>query len=178
MGFPKALLNYRGETFVDRLIGLFSRYCSPVIVVTGAHADRIRAGSARAVEAQFVVNQNWACGQITSLQCGLASVPKDSAGVLYTLVDHPAVTEDTVARLTAPGPGLLRIPRYGGRRGHPIWIGQSLLPEFLDARAGETARDIVRRHVEDTFYVDVDDPGVLADIDDAHAYRALMEGVQ
>jgi len=178
MGFPKALLNYRGETFVDRLIGIFARHCSPVIVVTGAHAERIRAGSVRGAEAQFVVNRNWAEGQITSLQCGLGAVPPDAAGVLYTLVDHPAVAEDTVAGLTAAGTGLLRIPRCGARRGHPIWIGRPLFAEFLEIPAGITARDIVHRHLGDTVYVDVDDPGVLADIDDADAYRALTEGVR
>ena len=31
MGSPKALLQFQGETFLDRLIGLFSRRCSPVI---------------------------------------------------------------------------------------------------------------------------------------------------
>ena len=42
MGFPKALLRYRDETFLDTLIGLFAARCQPVIVVLGAHSDRIR----------------------------------------------------------------------------------------------------------------------------------------
>jgi molybdenum cofactor cytidylyltransferase len=36
MGFPKALLTYRAETFLDTLCGLFAARCSPVIVVLGA----------------------------------------------------------------------------------------------------------------------------------------------
>ena len=38
MGRPKALLRYREETFLDTLVGLFARVCSPVIVVLGAAA--------------------------------------------------------------------------------------------------------------------------------------------
>ena len=48
MGFPKALLRYREETFLDRLARLFAARCSPVIVVLGAAADRMaKAFSAR-----------------------------------------------------------------------------------------------------------------------------------
>ena len=47
MGFPKALLRYRDETFLDTLIGLFAPRCQPVIVVLGAHADRIREAALR-----------------------------------------------------------------------------------------------------------------------------------
>ena len=44
MGFPKALLPYRGETFLDTLIGLLGERCSPVIVVLGAAAERMSFG--------------------------------------------------------------------------------------------------------------------------------------
>ena len=42
MGTPKALLDYRGETFVGRLIRVLGACCHPVIVVLGYHADAIR----------------------------------------------------------------------------------------------------------------------------------------
>ncbi len=47
MGFPKALLEFRGETFLDRLIAALSEHCSPVVAVLGARAQEIRAGVRR-----------------------------------------------------------------------------------------------------------------------------------
>jgi len=178
MGFPKALLNYRGETFLDRLIGLFAPHCSPLIVVLGAQAERIRAGTMRAAAAEFVVNPDYTRGQISSLQCGLAAVPSGAESVLFTLVDHPAVSAETVASLAAipAGERLLNIPRYGQRRGHPILISRALIPEFLAVPASGAARDVVHRHLAETGYIDVQDPGVAADIDDPEAYRALLGG--
>jgi molybdenum cofactor cytidylyltransferase len=176
MGSPKALLEYRGETFVDRLIGLFGAWCSPVIVVVGADAERIRAGAARAAAAEFVLNPDWAGGQITSMQCGLRAVPADAESILYTLVDHPAVSDGTIAALMDGPAPLLRIPRYGDKRGHPLRIGRALIPEFLAVPAGGTAKDVIHRHAAAIEYKDVDDPGILADIDDAAAYRALTGG--
>jgi molybdenum cofactor cytidylyltransferase len=174
MGSPKALLRYREETFVDRLTGLFAARCCSVTVVLGAGADEIRAHVAR--PARFVVNANYALGQTTSMQCGLRAVPPDADGVLFTLVDHPAVSPATIDAILAPPLPLVRVPRYQGKRGHPIWFSRELIAEFLALGADGAARDVVRSHVNDTEYVEVDDAGILADIDDPEAYRALTGG--
>lgn len=175
MGSPKALLDYRGATFLDALIALFAARCSPVIVTLGAGAEEIRARTAG--PAQFVLNADYARGQLSSMQCGLRAVPPGAEGVLFTLVDHPAVSAGTIDALLAPAQlrreALLRVPRFRGRCGHPIWFARELLPEFLALPESAAARDVVRRHAGETAFLDLDDPGILADIDDPAAYRAL-----
>jgi len=175
MGSPKALLEFHGETFLDRLIGVFSRHCAPVIAVLGAHQETIRAALRRAADVVLVENPDFRLGQLSSMQCGLRAVPAQADAVLFTLADHPAVHPETVARLVAHGGGApLRIPRFGGRRGHPIVIAKSLIPEFLALPAGASAKEAVSRHADEIAYLDVDDPGILADIDDPEAYRRLL----
>ncbi len=171
MGFPKALLPYRQETFLDRLTGLFAVRCSPVIVVLGAAAERIRAEARR--PATFVVNPDYLRGMTTSLQCGLRAVPPESEGVLMTLVDHPAVAAETVEAILAQPRPLMRVPRIGENRGHPVWFARELIPEFLAIPEGGAARDVVHRHFGEAEFLDLDDPGILADIDDPEAYRKL-----
>ena len=190
MGFPKALLRYREETFLDTLIGLFAARCRWVIVVLGAHSDRIREGTLR--PATFVINLDYQRGQTSSMQCGLRAVPGDAEGVLFTLVDHPAVAPATLDALMelvprdqalpetrsltlgAPvGGPLVRVPRHEGRRGHPIWFSRELIAEFLGLPEDGAARDIVRSHAAQTEFLDVADAGILADIDDAQAYGRL-----
>jgi molybdenum cofactor cytidylyltransferase len=177
MGSPKALLEFQGETFLDRLIGLFAHRSSPVIVVLGAHQETVRAGLRRAGQALIVANPDFLLGQLSSMQCGLRAVPAAADGVLLTLVDHPAVAPATIAALldsTLPGP--LRIPRFGGRRGHPIWISQSLVPECLALPAASSAKELVTQHAAEIAYIDVDDPGILVDVDDPAAYASLLAG--
>jgi CTP:molybdopterin cytidylyltransferase MocA len=171
MGSPKALLEYRGETFLDRLTRLFAVRCDPVVVVLGAGADeiRVRVGSS----AQVVVNEQWRAGQTSSMKCGLRAVPSLAEGVLFTLVDHPAVAPETIEALLA-GASRVRVPRYDGRRGHPIWFSRRLIPEFLALPLNGAARDVVRGHAAETEFLDVADPGILADIDDPAAYGALI----
>lgn len=171
MGYPKALLRYRQETFLDTLVGLFAERCAPVIVVLGAKAEEIRARTVR--PATFVVNPDYTHGMTTSLQCGLRAVPSEAESVLFTLVDHPAVSPATLDSIL-DGPGLLRVPRHKGRRGHPIRFSRSLIPEFLELSEKGAARDVVRSHSTETEYLDLDDPGIVADIDDLEAYRGLI----
>ena len=172
MGTPKALLRYKDESFLDTLIGLFQARCAPVIVVLGASAQDVRAATTRA--ATFVENTHWQSGQTSSMQCGLRAVPPDCDGVLFTLVDHPSVALATLDALLAGNGRLLRVPRYQGKRGHPIWLSRDLVPEFLTLPETGAARDVVRSHVAETEFIDVDDPGIVADIDDPEAYRNLI----
>ncbi len=110
----------------------------------------------------------------TSLQCGLRALPADCDGVLFTLVDHPAPSPATLDALLALQPPLIRVPRYRSKRGHPIWFSRDLIAEFLALPHDGPARDIVARHVDGTEYLDLDDPGIVADIDSPEDYRELL----
>lgn len=173
MGFPKALLEFQGETFLDGLIRRFGAHCSPVIVVLGAGAANIRAGMRQASAATLVENPDWRLGQITSMQCGLRAVPEDARGVLFTLVDHPNVQAETIAELLEQDVPLA-IPRYAGRRGHPIYFSREIAAEFLALDSSSTARAVLERHAAAIRYVDVDDAGILDDVDDPEQYRRLQ----
>jgi molybdenum cofactor cytidylyltransferase len=186
MGSPKALLEYRGETFVARLARIFTKFCDPVIVVAGRHAEQIRAS----VNARFVVNPAPDRGQLSSLQTALAQVafepvgqavasqpPVSSEAFLFTPVDCPAFQESTVSSLiesfrrnAAP----FVIPKYRGKRGHPVLVTGSLAHEFLALPPTEETRVVVNRYADAIRYVDLDDAGVLADVDDPESYRALV----
>ena len=167
MGFPKALLTLGGDTFLDRLIARLSPACSPVVVVLGAEAPRIQASLQR--PAVIAVNHHWREGMLTSLQAGLGAVPPGCRGVLFTLVDHPNVRAETIAALAAAGP-TVRIPRFQGRRGHPVYFPSELIPEFLAER--ESPRNVIRRHP--AVYLDLDDPAIVEDIDDPETYRRVV----
>jgi molybdenum cofactor cytidylyltransferase len=172
MGSPKPLLQYRGETFLDRLIGMFEARCSPVIVVLGYAAEQIRVGISR--PADFAVNGDYALGQTSSMQCGLRLVPPGTKSVLFTLADHPAVSPETLDAVLASAAAVC-VPRYQGKRGHPIRFSAGLIAEFLALPPGGAARDVVRAHAGETEFLDLDDPGIVTDVDDPEAYRNLLE---
>jgi molybdenum cofactor cytidylyltransferase len=172
MGSPKALLDFRGRTFLDHLIGVLSEVCSPVIAVLGADAERIRDGLARADRAILTVNERFRLGQLSSMQAGLRVLPAEAGRVVFTLVDHPNLEPSTLARLLRED-ALFVIPRFEGRRGHPMIFSAALASEFLSLPLESSAREVLRAHAADILYVDVDDPGVCDDIDDPETYARL-----
>lgn len=175
MGEPKALLDFKGDTFVDRLIGTFRSCSVEVLVVVGADGEQIVTRMARRGECRVAVNPNPAAGQLSSLQCGLLATPGDCDGIFMIPVDCPGVQSATIQRLQMAHGVSFVVPRHGGRRGHPIGFRSEIAVEFLELDpARETARTVVHRHRDTTVYVDVDDPAILWDIDDRQEYLKTL----
>ena len=66
------------------------------------------------------------------------------------------------------------VPQFQGKHGHPVCADASLIAEFLALPEDGQARWVVHKYVPQTIYVDVDDPGILTDVDDPEAYRRMM----
>ena len=176
MGTDKALLDYAGTTFLQRLIDLLLPRASPLVVVLGHNAEKIRATLAPHPDLQIVINENYPAGQLSSLQAGIRALPGDVPGALVTLVDHPAVAGSTLdlilERFRSGAPPLL-IPLHQGRRGHPVFFSRKLLNEILALPPAASAKQVVHAHEDEALYLDVADPGVLRDIDTPADYQAL-----
>jgi len=177
MGTDKALLTYRGRTFLETLFAtLREAGLERIAVVLGHHAEEIR----RAVnlqEAQVVTNPDYRLGQTSSLQAGLRALGiADLEGIVLCLVDHPAISVEVIRTLLksfqqtgAP----LVVPTFGGRRGHPVLIARSLFKELLSLGPESGANTVTRKHREVTQFVEVEDSGILLDIDDPETYQRL-----
>jgi molybdenum cofactor cytidylyltransferase len=176
MGRDKALLPYRGSTFLNHLISLLLPRVEPLIVVLGHHAREIAAGLPAAPDLRVVLNPDYPRGMLTSMQAGLSAL-RDAPAILFTLVDLPAVRAETVDLLVAEffrkDTGLA-IPRYHGQRGHPVLLSQPVAREILALAPGSSAKEVIHAHREEASFVDVNDPGVLRDIDLPADYEALL----
>jgi molybdenum cofactor cytidylyltransferase len=177
MGTPKALLRFQNETFLDRLIRLFSAVCHPIIVVVGEHATQIRSGIERGRDVLFAVNPDPERGMLSSLQCGLALVPAEASAAMFLPVDHPNVEPSTIetlaARFGADGAPVI-VPTYAGEHGHPVCIARPLIAELLALPPDAKASDVIHRHVAKTLYMEVGDAAVVNDVDDPAAYADLL----
>ena len=174
MGRDKALLAYRGTTFLNYLISILQPRIEPLIVVLGHHADSIRRSVA--VGPRIVVNPDYRRGMLSSLQVGIRVLPPEVEAALFTLVDHPAVAGSTVDQLLAAfadsGKALI-IPRYGDRRGHPVIATRAVLQKMMALPPQASPKDVIHAHRSETEFIDVDDRGILRDIDFPSDYDKL-----
>ena len=176
MGRSKALLSASAaETFVARLLTTLRAAGVRAIVVGRPDDEPLRAEIDRC-GATCVLNPDAdAGGQLSSLLAGLAAVDRpDVGGVMMVPVDAPLVTSATIATLMAAfdttGGPIVR-PRHQGRHGHPVIFSRAVFDDLRRANPREGAKAVLRAHAGGIVDVDVDDPGVLADIDTPDAYR-------
>jgi molybdenum cofactor cytidylyltransferase len=177
MGRDKALLTFRGKTFLETIAAtLREAGIGRIAVVLGHHAEEIRrAVQLRGVE--VVINAAYRLGQTSSLQAGLRALEApDLEAVVLCLVDHPSVSAATVRRLietfrTSAAPVV--IPTHQGQHGHPVVISRALFAELLSLGPADGANTVIRRHHDAAQFLEVDDSGILLDVDDDEIYRQL-----
>jgi molybdenum cofactor cytidylyltransferase len=168
MGYPKPLLLIEGKTFIEKIAAKMLAVAPRLVIVIGAHRDRVRDAIPRDVRIEIVENPNYSRGQLSSLKIGLGAIHADSQGVIVHLADHPMVrvesfraVVDSYERTGKP----MVIARNGGQRGHPVLFDRSVFAELQNAPEGEGARHVVKADASRVEYVDLDDPGITLDLD-------------
>jgi molybdenum cofactor cytidylyltransferase len=181
MGRSKALLPIGRETFIVRIIGVLEKTeAGRILVVLGHNADEIR-GSIEHLPVEILVNHDYKQGQISSLKVAVRRLQMEPAceGMLVHLVDHPYIDAglvDLMIRRFRDSGKLIVVPRFSGKRGHPVIFSSKLFPELADAPLGEGAKAVVNAHRGETLEIESDQPGITIDIDTPDLYQRHVKG--
>lgn len=171
-GADKRLQALQGQTVaectVERYVAAFDR----VRVVVRADDRRLSELLAR-FEIETIVSADAHLGMGHSLAAGFTDLAWDWAFV--GLLDMPYVevaTLHTLMQLAAvSAPEQILRPRLtsrsgpNGQTGHPIGWPQLYFEEIRACRGDTGAKGLLERHAEHVLDVDVDDPGIVRDID-------------
>jgi CTP:molybdopterin cytidylyltransferase MocA len=166
-GVAKALLVHAGRTYLEaiveaaRAVGL----ADGVVVIGPPFGDAV-AGHARSLGLRVAVNGDPARGMASSVAIGFAAIADGDVDAAWLWpVDHPHVRADSLARLAeALAEHEVAQPRFEGRGGHPPLIARPVWPRL----AGCTGLPGGARAVlagADSIAVELDDPGVVRDVD-------------
>ncbi len=178
MGSPKALLKIQEKTFLQHIIGILSnQYVKDIHVVLGAHAQEIKP-SVTGLPVSVIINEQWQNGQLSSLITGLDAIDENNVdGVLVWPVDHPLVSGVLVEQLINTfmnDSGKLIIPKFEGKRGHPVIFPKSLFNELRAAPLDKGARSVVYRYEETVYELETSEIEILINIDTPEAYEKFI----
>ena len=184
IGTPKALLKIGEKTFLQHIVEIVhSARIIDVVIVLGAEAEEIQK-TIIWFDGKVVINNDWQKGQLSSIITGLnaldltKSEPEEIHGAIICPADHPLLTQSLLVDLLQ-GYWLSKkriiIPIHRGKRGHPIIFDRELFDDIRNAPIDIGARAVVRNHEQDIQEVDVNDEGVLINIDSPDDYKKYIQ---
>ena len=167
-GGAKLVADVGGRPMLDRTIAsLLDAGVDRVVVVVSAAARQGFAGVASLHDARvsIAVNPDPDRGMFSSILTGIAAAEGDP--ILVLPGDMPFVKPETV-RLVADrclATGRVVTPRRGDSRGHPAALPGRLRERLLEADPTSNLSAWFAANVQDRLLIDVDDPGVVRDVD-------------
>jgi molybdenum cofactor cytidylyltransferase len=176
MGRPKALLPIDGETFIERIVAALKQTrVGKIIVILGHNASELQPKISH-LPVEILINTDYKLGQLSSLQLAVRhlQLDHDCDGMLVHLVDHPyltpALVQEMIRRFYETKKRII-VPKFHGKRGHPVIFSRELFAELLSAPADQGAKAVVNAHRADTLEVETEEAGIALDIDTPELYQ-------
>ena len=175
MGQFKPMLNIGSISVAQRIIATLQQAgATKIVMVTGYNAivlERHLAGNGII----FLRNENYETTQMfDSVKIGLTYLLDKCDKILFTPVDVPLFTAQTVSTLLDSG-AELACPMCQGKQGHPILIGNRLIPEILNDCGQQGLKGAMDRCSIPLRRIEVDDPGTVHDADTPEDFSALLD---
>jgi molybdenum cofactor cytidylyltransferase len=92
---------------------------------------------------------------------------REAHGWVVALADMPEIRSETIARVVRElqDGGAIVAPGYAGERGHPVGFARRFFQDLLALSGDEGARRLIAQYKDTLTVLELDDPGVLRDID-------------
>uniref|UniRef100_E6QRI0 MobA-like NTP transferase domain-containing protein n=1 Tax=mine drainage metagenome TaxID=410659 RepID=E6QRI0_9ZZZZ len=123
--------------------------------------------------AQLLSNAGVACTHCSQSDQGMAH--SLAHGVIETanagswaigLADMPHLQASSIRTVAqASRQGQIIVPLYAGKRGHPVCFDRFFGPSLMALRGDRGARSLLHTHAEAILELELQDPGVLFDVD-------------
>jgi CTP:molybdopterin cytidylyltransferase MocA len=173
MGRNKALIPIGGETFLTKIIKNLKRASIKNICVVFSDPE-IRKRTALS-DINWILNRDIEKGPLFSFQMCVKSC-NDMDALLLVPVDHPFVKYETY-KLIIEGArkDKIVVPTYRGKRGHPTLFPKRFFNDILETPLHLGARYVLRSNPDSVLELEVDDPGILMDIDTPEDLEKALE---
>jgi len=178
MGQPKQLLPLHDKPIIRHCIdNLITSGIENIVAVLGNRRDEVLA-VIQEMPVKIVLNKNQESEMAESVRIGLRAISENSSGVLICLSDHPLVSVDTLKILMQcflETPDKIIIPLYKGKRGHPTLFPRNVIEEIFN---GGTLRDIIDKNRSRLKFLNVQDEGVILDMDTKEDYERILKKIR
>lgn len=149
----------QGKPILLHTITPFLKTTDRLTIVTGHYTVDYLKDFINLDDIDIVHNDKHELGMFSSVLKGVKNIKGD---VLLLPGDYPNIKETTILKLLNEK-GQIRVPTFKGRKGHPIYIEKSLVEVLKNEPIESNLKAFRNRHQVN--YIEVDDEGVIQDID-------------
>jgi molybdenum cofactor cytidylyltransferase len=155
------------QSIIHRSASTLLTACSRSIAVM--KPDSPHQQTMQSLGLQTIIAQLAEHGMGESLAAGArAAIAQGASGVIVMLADLPYVKAETVRAIAdALRKGAsIAVPRYQGKQGHPVGFNYLHLPTLAALSGDVGAKAVLSQNATDIAWLELDDQGILIDIDE------------
>lgn len=156
------------RTVIQRSVENMYDAVDRIWVVVGWQAEQVRALLAPYVKVECALNKDYRRGMFSSVKTGLA---RTSAARVFLQPGDCAFIAPKVYTQMLSVDATIVIPTYGGKKGHPVLFQGPAISEILALPDDGILRDYIQ--AKGFTSLEVEDDGILLDLDTPEDYRAL-----
>jgi molybdenum cofactor cytidylyltransferase len=175
----KMTLPWNCGTVIEQSVRTALEVCSRVVLVAGFRAEELFELFRDQPRVEVVRNEKFTEGMFSSIQKAVRSAREGA--FFIALGDMPEISVEVFRELAewerrlrpvfaASGLPYGVIPKYGGKKGHPVLLSSGMRSRILETDVSKTLRDVLA--LVPTVIVPVEEGGVLQDIDTPEDYRS------
>lgn len=135
LGQPKQLLKIKGNTLIERTVGLSMKITDKVNVIIGSKEDQI-TNALNDCPVEVLVNKNWQKGMGSSLKYGVKNIIAKHSnldGILVMVTDQPWLNHSVLLKMIDAFQGDKSIVacKYEKSYGVPVLFGKSFFDDLM-----------------------------------------------
>ena len=167
LGSPKQLIEFEGQTLIERITEIALTISEEVLIVLGGNADQILPKLAKFENTiSTVFNPDWEEGMGTSIRIGVEKLAKNSDSIIVLLSDQPFISKvllQNMVQIYAKTQNPIISCVYNNTLGVPILFNKSIFSELLKLSGDKGAKSFL--HLYENKISTVDFPEGIIDID-------------
>jgi molybdenum cofactor cytidylyltransferase len=166
MGRPKLLVPLGGRPILSLVVDAFEKSRLDELLVVTNNPRGEEWATVKRSRFRLLVNLDSREGMSTSLKLALGAVEGQAA--VIGMGDQPLLLPSTIDKVIAEYQstgGRIVVPVYRGQRGNPVLFDRSIFPQIMDISGDVGAKSVVLKNLDLVHEVNVNDEGILLDID-------------
>lgn len=180
MGCPKMLLPFGDSTILETVVAnVTNSTVNYLTIVVGAYREEL-IQKLIVSDVKYCINDNYMQGMLSSVWCGINSLPPDIDAFMIIPGDQPLINStiinDLIEKYYLSCKGIA-VPVFKGKKGHPVIISTRYREVILELAPEDGLRALLRNNEEDVELVESNSGAVLKDIDTREDYDEILKHI-